>query len=52
VTDRAPRRIPLEPRAWEIGEVAWAIVRNARELNRAGHDRAVRWARAYLGLDS
>ncbi len=32
-------------------EVCWAIVKDARGLNDSGHGAAVRWARAWLGLD-
>jgi hypothetical protein len=31
--------------------VTWAIVKDARGMRDTGHDAAVRWARAYLGLE-
>lgn len=41
----------MSPTDREVREAAWAIVRNARDLNATGHHRAVRWARGWLGLD-
>ena len=48
-TARRPARRNEALSEWELREGAWAIVRNARELSASGHDRAVRWARGYLG---
>jgi hypothetical protein len=38
-------------RAAECRDLWWLIVKDAREMERTGHGRAVRWARAGLGLD-
>ena len=35
----------------DLRDAWWTIVRNARDLSANGHDAAVRWARAGLGLD-
>lgn len=34
-----------------LRDAAWDAVKNAREWERTGHARFVRWSRAYLGLD-
>src|SRR6188768_3692354 len=31
--------------------VAWAIVKDAKGMRETGHDRAVTWARGWLGLE-
>jgi len=36
----------------EAREAAWAIVKDSRGMQATGHGAAVRWARAYLGLDA
>lgn len=38
-------------RAAELRDAWWLIVKDTREMERTGHGRAVRWARAGLGLD-
>lgn len=50
IADPQPRQ-PIPPSEWEIREGAWAIVRHSRDLDGSGHARAVRWARARLGLE-
>lgn len=38
-------------RAAECRDLWWLIVKDGREMERTGHGRAVRWARAGLGFD-
>lgn len=47
-----PREFTIaEDEETELREAAWAIVKDAKGMNATGHERAVRWARAVLGLD-
>jgi hypothetical protein len=49
---QAPLRRPADPPSeYETREAAWAIVKDSKGMNETGHGAAVRWARAYLGLD-
>jgi hypothetical protein len=38
-------------RAAELRDTWWLIVKDGKEMERAGHGAAVRWARSGLGLD-
>lgn len=38
-------------RAAGLRDTWWLIVKDAKEMSRTGHDRAVRWARAGLGFE-
>jgi len=46
---RLPSSVPFRER--DVKDAAWTIVKNAKALNDSRHGAAVRWARAYLGLD-
>lgn len=39
------------PTEAEVRDAAWLIVKDSKGMNETGHGAAVRWARAYLGLD-
>lgn len=51
-SDEEPKPVFVErPVTWEMREAAWAIVKDAKMMEKGGHAKAVRWARNLLHLD-
>ena len=51
VTPTCRHKVPEIDCQYCTTSVCWAIVKDSKGMRDSGHDRAVRWARAWLELD-